>query len=84
MKRLRSYTGGSTLKKADIVEDNTIKAFLDKCGQSENFRLAVKARPKTLQSAVINAMQEECLRVGEKDMVQSNSRDCPREPSLSR
>jgi hypothetical protein len=36
-------------------------AFLDKCGQSEDFRLAVKrTRPKTLQEAVVNAMQEEC------------------------
>jgi hypothetical protein len=26
----------------DIVEENAIKAFLDKCGQSEDFRLAVK------------------------------------------
>ena len=39
----------------DIVEENAIKAFLDKCGQSEDFRLAVK-RPKTLQEAVVNAM----------------------------
>ena len=51
----------------DIVEENAIKAFLDKCGQSEDFRLAVKrTRPKTLQEAVVNAMQEECLHVGEK------------------
>lgn len=54
----------------DIVEENAIKAFLDKCGQSEDFRLAVKrSRPKSLQEAVVNAMQEECLRVGEKDLV---------------
>ena len=53
----------------DIVEENVMKAFLDKCGQSEDFRLAVKrTRPKTLQEAVVNAMQEECLRVGEKDL----------------
>ncbi|CAC5355217.1 unnamed protein product [Mytilus coruscus] len=54
----------------DIVEENALKAFLDKCGQSEDFRLAVKrTRPKNLQEAVINAMQEECLRIGEKDLV---------------
>jgi hypothetical protein len=54
---------------SDIVEENAIKAFLDKCGQSEDFRLAVKrTRPKTLQEAVVNAMQEECLRVDEKDL----------------
>ena len=53
----------------DIVEENAIKAFLDKCGQAEDFRLAVKrTRPKTLQKAVINAIQEECLRVGEKEL----------------
>lgn len=53
----------------DIVEENAIKAFLDKCGQSDDFRLAVKrTRPRTLQGAVINAMQEECLRVGEKEL----------------
>ncbi|CAG2205336.1 unnamed protein product [Mytilus edulis] len=53
----------------EIVEENSIKAFLDKCGQSEDFRLAVKrTRPKTLQDAVLSAMQEECLRAGEKDL----------------
>ena len=53
----------------EIVEENSIKSFLDKCGQSEEFRLAVKrTRPKTLQEAVINSMQEECLRAGEKDL----------------
>jgi hypothetical protein len=36
----------------DIVEENAMKAFLDNCGQSEDFRLAVKrTRPKTLQEA---------------------------------
>ena len=40
-----------------IVQEHAIKAFLDKCGQSEDFRLAVKGtRPKTLQEAVTNAM----------------------------
>ncbi len=53
----------------EIVEENAIKYFLDKCGQSEDFRLAVKRmRPKTLQEAVFYAMQEECLRAGEKDL----------------
>lgn len=52
----------------DIVEENAIKSFLDTCVQSEDFRLAVKrSRPKTLQEAVLNAMQEECLRVGERE-----------------
>ncbi|CAC5415589.1 unnamed protein product [Mytilus coruscus] len=60
----RAYPGNP-----EIVEENSIKAFLDKCGQSEDFRLSVKrTRPNTLQEAVINSMQEECLRVGEKDL----------------
>ncbi|CAC5404833.1 unnamed protein product [Mytilus coruscus] len=60
----RAYPGSP-----EIVEDNSIQAFLDKCGQSEDFRLAVKrTRPNTLQEAVNNSMQEECLRVGEKDL----------------
>jgi hypothetical protein len=60
----RAYPGNP-----DIAEENAIKSFLDKCGQSEEFRLAVKrTRPKTLQEAVLNAMQEECLRIGEKEL----------------
>ncbi|CAG2237749.1 unnamed protein product [Mytilus edulis] len=60
----RAYTGNSV-----IVEENSIKAFLDKCGQSEDFRLAVKrTRPNTLQEAVNNSMQEECLRDGKQDL----------------
>lgn len=63
--KIYAYPGNS-----DIVEENAVKAFLDKCGQSEDFRMAVKrTRPKNLQEAVINAMQEECLRVGENDFV---------------
>ncbi|CAC5408221.1 unnamed protein product [Mytilus coruscus] len=61
----RAYPGNP-----EIVEENSIKAFFDKCGQSEDFRLAVKrTRPNTLQEAVINSLQEECLRAGEKDLV---------------
>lgn len=53
-----------------MIEDNAISSFLDKCGETEEFRLAVKrTRPKTLQEAVTNAMQEESLRVGEKELV---------------
>jgi hypothetical protein len=60
----RAYPGNP-----EIVEENSIKVFLDKCGQSEDFRLAAKrTRPRTLQEAVVNAMQEECLRAGEKDL----------------
>ncbi|VDI04546.1 Hypothetical predicted protein [Mytilus galloprovincialis] len=61
----RAYPGNP-----EIVEENSIKAFLDKCGQSEDFRLAVKrTRPNTLQEAVNNSMQEECLRIGKKNLV---------------
>lgn len=64
----RAYPGNP-----DIVEENAIKSFLDKCGQSEDFRLAVKrTRPKTLQEAVLNAMQEECLRVGERELLKDH------------
>jgi hypothetical protein len=60
----RAYPGNP-----EIVEENSIKAFLDKCGQSEDCRPAVKrTRPITLQKAVVNAMQEECLRAGERDL----------------
>jgi hypothetical protein len=60
----REYPGNP-----EIVEENSIKAFLHKCAQSEDFRLAVKrTRPRTLQEAVVNAIQEECLRAGEKDL----------------
>ncbi|CAG2232061.1 unnamed protein product [Mytilus edulis] len=60
----RAYPGNP-----EIVEENSIKAFLDKCAQSEDFRLAFKrTRHNTLQEAVINSMQDECLRVGEKDL----------------
>lgn len=60
----RAYPGNP-----DIVEENAIKSFLDKCGQSEEFRLAVKrTRPRTLQEAILSAMQEECLRIGEKEL----------------
>ncbi|CAG2254916.1 unnamed protein product [Mytilus edulis] len=51
----------------EIEDENFIKTLLDKCGQSGDFRLAVKrTRYNTLHDAVINAMQEECFRVGEK------------------
>ena len=60
----RAYPGNP-----EIVEENSIKVFLDKCRQSEDFRLAAKrTRPRTLQEAVVNAMQEEGLRAGEKDL----------------
>ncbi|CAC5405911.1 unnamed protein product [Mytilus coruscus] len=53
----------------DIVEENAMKSFLDRCGQNEEFRLNIKrTRPRTLQEAVLSAVQEECLRLGEQDL----------------
>jgi len=58
---------------ADIVEDNTVESFLDRCGHSEEFRLVVKrTRPKTLQQAMNNAIQEECLMLGERHLAREN------------
>lgn len=72
----RAYPGNP-----EIVEESAIKSFLDKCGQDEDFRLAVKrCKPKTLQEAVTSAMQEDCLRVGEREL--SNERKVFRRPIL--
>ena len=57
----------------EILQESAIKTFLNKCGQSEDFRLAVKrTKPKTLQEAVTSAMQEDCLRIGEKGLLQES------------
>ncbi|CAG2214813.1 unnamed protein product [Mytilus edulis] len=51
----------------DTVQENSIKTFLDACGESEEFRLSVRrSRPKTLQDAVTSAMEEECIRLSER------------------
>ena len=58
----RAYPNSS-----DTVQENSIKTFLDACGESEEFRLAVRrSRPKTLQDAVTSAMEEECIRLSER------------------
>ncbi|VDI28635.1 Hypothetical predicted protein [Mytilus galloprovincialis] len=50
----------------DTVQENSMKTFLDGCGESEEFRLSVRrSRPKTLQGAVTSAMEEECIRLSE-------------------
>ena len=57
----------------EYVQESGIKTFLNKCGQSEDFRLAVKrTKPKTLQEAVTSAMQEDCLQIGEKGLSQES------------
>ena len=48
------------------VQESSMKTFMDKCSDTEDFRLAVKrTHPKTLQDAVTAAMQEECIRMTE-------------------
>lgn len=52
----------------ELVQEGSIKCFLDSCGESEEFRLAVRrTKPKTLQEAVTSAMQEECIRLNERN-----------------
>lgn len=51
----------------EYVQECSLKTFLDNCSEMENFRLAVRrTRPKTLQEAVTAAMQEDCIRISEK------------------
>lgn len=53
----------------DVVQENSIRTFLDACGESEEFREAIRrTKPKTLQEAVASAMQEECIRINERYM----------------
>ena len=52
----------------DFVKEQALTTFLDNCHDSVDFRLSVKrACPKTLLEAVTKAMQEECLRMTEKE-----------------
>ena len=52
----------------DLSEEPAITAFLGKCGRAEEFRLAVKrTKPTTLHQVVLNAMEEECMRLTETD-----------------
>jgi len=53
----------------EVVQENSIRTFLDACGESEEFRVAIRrTKPKTLQEAVTSAMQEECIRINERNM----------------
>lgn len=53
----------------DVVQENSIRTFLDACGESEEFRVAIRrTKSKTLQEAVTSAMQEECIRINERYM----------------
>lgn len=59
----------------EIVEEQAIITFLDNCHESSDFRLAVKrTRPKTLHEAVTSAVQEESLRLTERERSKLDSR----------
>ena len=61
-----------------IVEEQTIITFLDNCHDSTDFRLAVKrTRPKPLHDAVTSAVQEESLRLTERERSKLDSRSRP-------
>ncbi|CAC5382509.1 unnamed protein product [Mytilus coruscus] len=50
----------------ELVQENSIRSFLDACGESEEFRMFIRqTKPKTLQEDVSSAMQEECIRINE-------------------
>lgn len=52
-----------------VVQENSIRTFLDACGESEDFRVAIRrTKPKTLLEAVSSATQEECIRINERNM----------------
>ena len=58
-----------------IVEEQAIITFLNNCHESSDFRLAVKrTRPKTLHEAVTSAVQEESLRLTERERSKLDSR----------
>ncbi|CAC5396591.1 unnamed protein product [Mytilus coruscus] len=57
-----------TILSTEVVQENSIRTFLDACGESEDFRMAIRrTKPKTLQEAVTSAMQEECIRINERN-----------------
>ena len=52
----------------DVVRENALTTVLENCSDSADFRMAVKrTRPQTLQDAVKNVIQEECIRLGESE-----------------
>ncbi|WAR06074.1 hypothetical protein MAR_021443 [Mya arenaria] len=52
----------------------TMSHFLDNCHEPTEFRISAKrTRPKSLQDAVTAAMQEECLRLSERDKLKDKS-----------
>lgn len=60
----------------EIVQENSIRTFLDACGESEEFRMVIRrTKPKTLQEAVTSAMQEECIRINERHSIKQLKRN---------
>ncbi|CAG2235835.1 unnamed protein product [Mytilus edulis] len=54
----------------ELVQENSIRSFLDACGESEEFRMFIRrTKPKTLQEAVSSDIQEECLRMNERNVI---------------
>ena len=62
----------------DVVRENALTTFLENCNESADFRMAVKrTKPQTLQEAVKNAIQEECIRLGESEKKNANRPNKP-------
>ena len=58
----------------DVVRENTLTTFLENCSESADFRMAVKnTKPHTLQEAI----QEECIRLGESEKKNANRPNKP-------
>ena len=59
----------------DFVQEQALTTFLDNCYDSTDFRLSLKrTKPKTLQEAITNAMQEKSLRLTERDNINKSLR----------
>ena len=59
----------------DCVQEQALTTCFDNCYGSTDFRLSVKiTKPKTLQEAITNAMQEECLRLTVRENINKSQR----------
>ena len=69
----RAYPGNM-----DVIRENALTTFLENCSNTADFRMAVKrTKPQTLQEAVKNAIQEECIRLGESEKKAANKPNKP-------
>lgn len=56
-----------------LAREHSLQAFLNKCGDTEDFRLAVKrTKPRNISETVSNAIHEEYLRIGERELQREN------------